>query len=149
MDLTRRLSVFFTPAIIALFFFACGSESNKQQAIEKGYNPRAKDLYFIHCSACHGISGSDGPLASKLRVKPQKFLVGEFLYGSQLDDVVKVITKGVEKNQMPSWQKILKKKDIRLLAEFTLFLANRPEDLQINKPQDHRENRKKNRKKKR
>ena len=106
-----------------------------------------QDMYFIHCSACHGISGSNGPLASELTVKPQEFRVGEFVYGSQLDDIIKVITKGVKKNQMPSWHNILKKKDIRLLAEFILFLANRPEDKQIEKPQDHRENRRKNRKK--
>ncbi|MES0491983.1 MAG: c-type cytochrome, partial [Leptospirales bacterium] len=125
-DLTMRLSCFFTYVFVISLALSCASDTKEQQATEQGYNLKAKGIYLTHCSACHGTSGSNGTLAPGLKVKPKKFRAGKFLYGSQLDDIIKVITKGVVKNQMPSWRKVLRPKKIRLLAEYTLYIANLP-----------------------
>jgi mono/diheme cytochrome c family protein len=81
----------------------------------------AAELYKTNCQACHGPDG-DSPL------EPLKFVDPEWKHGSRLQDIVKVVTDGVEATPMLPFKDKLTKEEIlavsKLVRSFDKSLAS-------------------------
>jgi mono/diheme cytochrome c family protein len=81
----------------------------------------AAELYNTNCQACHGPEG-DSPL------EPLKFVDPEWKHGSRLQDIVKVVTNGVENTPMLPFKDKLTKEEIlavsKLVRSFDKSLAS-------------------------
>jgi mono/diheme cytochrome c family protein len=92
-----------------------------QKASEKSEKIDATELYSTNCQACHGPDG-DSPL------EPLKFVDPEWKHGSRLQDIVKVVTNGVENTPMLAFKDKLTKEEIlavsKLVRSFDKSLAS-------------------------
>lgn len=92
------------------------------------------DLYAARCLHCHGNEGGgDGPTAATARPRPRDFRHGLFKYDRledgarpELEELVAVITRGIEGTAMPSARE-LNGAQLHGLAEFVRLLAMRGE----------------------
>jgi mono/diheme cytochrome c family protein len=90
-------------------------------------------LYEQHCLRCHGESGDGkGPAYTNLRPWPRDFQKGAFKFRSTplgtlptVEDLERVIAKGILRSSMPPFETFLTAKEIRALAEYTFLLATR------------------------
>jgi len=90
----------------------------------------ASVLYKNNCILCHGASGrGDGPAAYLVFPKPRDFTAGVFRFKSTpgdqpatVDDVVRTITKGIDRTAMPGFKGVLSEDAINQLANFVLSL---------------------------
>jgi len=85
-------------------------------------------LYKNNCVICHGQSGrGDGPAAYLVFPKPRDFTAGVFRFKSTpgdqpatVDDVVRTITRGIDRTAMPGFEGVLTKDEITQLSDFVL-----------------------------
>jgi mono/diheme cytochrome c family protein len=84
----------------------------------------AAELYRTNCQACHGPDG-ESPL------DPLKFTDSEWKHGSRLQDIVKIITDGVETTPMLPFKEKLSKEEIAALAK---LVRSYDKSLQTKKP---------------
>jgi mono/diheme cytochrome c family protein len=82
------------------------------------------EIYATNCQACHGPDG-ESPLA------PLSFTDPEWKHGSRLQDIVKVITDGVEQTPMLAFKEKLSKEEIAALAK---LVRSFDKSLQAKKP---------------
>jgi cytochrome c oxidase cbb3-type subunit III len=89
---------------------------------------QGREIYLARCIACHGTSGrGDGPIASNLIGPPPGDLTDEFWkHGERPEQVMFVISQGVSGSRMDGWSKVLDPPEIRCVAAYVYFLANRP-----------------------
>ncbi len=88
-------------------------------------------LYKENCLRCHGESGDGkGAAHTNLRPWPRDFQKGVFKFRSTplgtlptVEDVQRVIAKGILRSAMPPFETFLTPEEIRALAEYTLTLA--------------------------
>lgn len=108
-------------------------------------------LYARHCLRCHGAVGDGkGPAHTNLRPRPRDFRKGNFKYRSTpigtlptVQDVEKIISKGILKTSMPPFESFLTQDEIRRLAAYVLKMAEasgmkRGRAVQINRPTESR-----------
>jgi len=70
----------------------------------------AAELYQTNCQACHGPDG-ESPL------EPLSFVDDAWKHGSRLQDIVKVVTEGVNETPMLSFKDKLTKEEILAIAK--------------------------------
>jgi mono/diheme cytochrome c family protein len=70
----------------------------------------AAELYKTNCLACHGPDG-DSPL------EPLSFIDDTWKHGSRLQDIVKVVTDGVDSTPMLPFKEKLTKEEIVAIAK--------------------------------
>jgi mono/diheme cytochrome c family protein len=74
------------------------------------------ETYRAHCSACHGAKGAGDTMIGrnlKLRV-----LGSDDVQKRSDDELFTIISKGMEKNRMPAFDRRLSKDQIRELVEY-------------------------------
>ena len=71
----------------------------------------AADNYKTHCAVCHTPTG-DSP------IQMMNFIDGEWRHGSQVKDIVKVITEGVPSSAMMPFKEKLSEAEILALAKY-------------------------------
>ena len=78
-----------------------------------------KRTFVIYCEQCHGMRGRGGAGPN---------LTDEFtLHGDTLEDIVRVITNGIPKMQMPTWSQTMSAERIKQVAAYVLSLkGSRP-----------------------
>ena len=69
------------------------------------------DLYKAKCQACHMAEGNSP-------IKEMNFADGEWIHGSKLSDVIKVIEEGVPGKAMLPFKEQLTKEQIESLAKY-------------------------------
>jgi mono/diheme cytochrome c family protein len=83
-------------------------------AVASGQKAAAKvdavELYKTNCQACHGPDGNSV-------LQPLSFTDPEWKHGTRLQDIVKVITEGVEMTPMLPFKEKLSKAEILALAK--------------------------------
>lgn len=86
-----------------------------------------KRLYEWRCVSCHGRTGiGDGPIAGNLIGPPPGDLTDdEWTHGDRPDQVLAVITKGVDGTMMAGWDTAFNPDELRALAAYTYRLAGR------------------------
>ncbi|HEX2445516.1 MAG TPA: cytochrome c [Vicinamibacterales bacterium] len=84
----------------------------------------AAEIYQTNCQACHGPEG-ESPL------QPLSFTDPEWKHGSRLQDIVKVITDGVESTPMLPFKEKLSKEEIAAVAK---LVRSFDKSLQAKKP---------------
>ena len=100
---------------------ARGSASTQAPAGRSG-EPRAKQLYDLHCVQCHGDTG-DGRGTTKLDRPARSFRDGGFSFGNTRDALVKTIAHGIPGSQMPAFEGALEQEERALLADYVLGFA--------------------------
>jgi mono/diheme cytochrome c family protein len=70
----------------------------------------APELYKTNCQACHGPAG-ESPL------EPLSFVDDAWKHGSRLQDIVKIVTDGVEMTPMLPFKEKLTKEEILAVAK--------------------------------
>jgi mono/diheme cytochrome c family protein len=91
---------------------------------QKAAKTDVAEIYATNCQACHGPDG-ESPLA------PLSFTDPEWKHGSRLQDIVKVITDGVEQTPMLPFKEKLSKEEIAALAK---LVRSFDKSLQTKKP---------------
>lgn len=83
----------------------------------------AAELYKTNCLACHGPDG-ESPL------EPLSFVDDAWKHGSSLQNIVKVVTEGVDSTPMLAFKEKLTKEEIlaiaKLVRSFDKSLAKKP-----------------------
>jgi mono/diheme cytochrome c family protein len=82
-----------------------------------GAAPPGQLTFATYCAVCHGPEGAGlvGPnLTDNI-----------FLHGGRREDILLVITKGVDGKGMPSWEAILSKEQISQVADFAFSLIGK------------------------
>ncbi|PPR34813.1 MAG: Cbb3-type cytochrome c oxidase subunit CcoP2 [Alphaproteobacteria bacterium MarineAlpha9_Bin5] len=87
--------------------------------IQTNTNPDGKRTFVIYCEQCHGMGGLGGAGPN---------LTDEFtLHGDTLEDIVRIITNGIPKMQMPTWSQTMSAERIKQVAAYVLSLnGSRP-----------------------
>lgn len=82
-------------------------------------------LYLERCASCHGENGvGDGPVAAISDVPPGNLADGEWKYGDRPQDVLRVISEGVQ-GAMPGWDKTFREPERAAVAAYVYHLAGR------------------------
>ncbi|MGH9314067.1 MAG: c-type cytochrome [Vicinamibacterales bacterium] len=101
-------------AVIALASFDALAVLLKGGPPAAAQKPAAKidapELYKTHCQACHGPDGNS-PL------EPLSFVDTAWKHGSRLQDIVKIMTNGVEMTPMLPFKEKLTKEEILAIAK--------------------------------
>jgi mono/diheme cytochrome c family protein len=88
-----------------------GARGSAKPAVqEKPAKTDAVELYKTNCLACHGPDG-DSPL------EPLSFIDDTWKHGSRLQDIVKVVTEGVDSTPMLPFKEKLTKEEILAVAK--------------------------------
>ena len=87
-----------------------------------------RSVYLARCATCHGTEGrGDGPIASHLLGPPVGNLSdGKWKHGSRPEDVLGVISKGVEGTRMAGWGQLLEPDQLRAVTAYVFYLAKQP-----------------------
>jgi cytochrome c oxidase cbb3-type subunit 3 len=97
---------------------------------------RGREIYLARCVACHGNDGrGDGPLAANLIGPPVGNLTDkEWKHGDRPEQVLAVIDKGVPNTRMDGWGRVLDPPEIKAVAAYVYFLAERAVPEELRKP---------------
>ncbi|MCB0598367.1 MAG: cytochrome c [Lewinellaceae bacterium] len=101
---------------LAVFALACGNSENEGQlAANAGIaqKPDGEKIYKQYCVTCHGIYGDMGA-AGAYNLRETQL---------SLEERVAVITKG--RNAMTPFETLLKKKEIKAVAEYVATLGEK------------------------
>jgi cytochrome c oxidase cbb3-type subunit 3 len=94
-----------------------------------------RSIYMARCATCHGQEGrGDGATASYLSGPPVGNLtVGKWKHGDKPQDVMTVISKGVEGTRMTALGQLLEPSEIRAVTAYVFYLAKRsiPVELRV------------------
>ncbi len=94
-----------TGLVLALATLACAA------APARAADDATLQLYKTKCQACHLADGNSP-------IKEMNFADGEWIHGSKLADVVKVIEEGVPGKAMLPFKEQLSKEEIEALAKY-------------------------------
>lgn len=70
-----------------------------------------QEVWTTYCVACHGETGEGGPIAPSL-------VDAEWIHGSDLESITRVIKSGVEGKAMTAWGPILGPEKVEVVARF-------------------------------
>jgi mono/diheme cytochrome c family protein len=105
----RALGVAFLISVVALPVL--GTRGSSASAVqEKPAKIDAPELYKTNCLACHGPDG-ESPL------EPLSFTDNVWKHGSRLQDIVKVVTEGVDSTPMLPFKEKLTKEEILAISK--------------------------------
>lgn len=95
-----------------------------------------REIYLGRCATCHGVEGrGDGPIASHLLGPPVGDLSdGEWKHGAKPEQVMAVISKGVEGTRMAGWGAILEPPQLRAVMAYVFYLAHQPVPNELRNP---------------
>lgn len=84
-----------------------------------------RSIYLSRCATCHGQEGrGDGPIAGSLLGPPVGNISdGKWKHGGKPEEVLGVISKGVEGTRMTGWGQILEPLQLRAVTAYVFFLA--------------------------
>jgi len=84
-----------------------------------------RSVYLARCATCHGMEGrGDGPIASHLLGPPVGNISdGKWKHGGKPEEVLGVISKGVEETRMAGWGLVLEPAQIRAVTAYVFYLA--------------------------
>ena len=87
-----------------------------------------RSIYLARCTTCHGQEGrGDGPIADSLLGPPvDNISDGKWKHGGKLEEVLGVISKGVEGTRMAGWGLVLEPAQIRAVTAYVFYLARQP-----------------------
>jgi cytochrome c oxidase cbb3-type subunit III len=87
-----------------------------------------RELYLSRCVSCHGPAGKgDGPIAHSLTGPPPGDLTDQtWKHGERPEDVLRVISLGVQDTSMSGWAGTYSAQQLRMLAAYVFYLAGRP-----------------------
>jgi len=104
--------------------------------VSSDVNGKKVGLYREHCAHCHGVGGDGmGSLATFLNPYPRDYRPGLFKFKSTPsnlpnrpthDDLLRVLTLGIEGTSMPSFR-LLPRQDLEALVEYVKYLSIRGE----------------------
>ena len=88
-----------------------------------------KALYGSYCAGCHGVNGDGrGPAAGMLIVKPRDFTSGRYKFRSTTNgtlptdaDLMRTITRGVNRTSMPEWSLLPERERMALVQYVKSF----------------------------
>jgi cytochrome c oxidase cbb3-type subunit 3 len=85
-------------------------------------------IYMARCATCHGQEGKgDGATASFLSGPPVGNISdGKWKHGSKPEDVIRVISKGVEGTRMTGLGQFLEPSELRAVTAYVFYLAKQP-----------------------
>jgi cytochrome c oxidase cbb3-type subunit 3 len=94
-----------------------------------------RSVYLVRCATCHGQEGrGDGPISSHLIGPPVGDLTdGKWKHGSKPQEVLAVISKGVEGTRMAGWSLVLEPSQLRAVTAYVFYLAKQPVPEEIRK----------------
>jgi cytochrome c oxidase cbb3-type subunit 3 len=87
-----------------------------------------RSIYLARCATCHGQEGrGDGPIASSLLGPPVGNLSnGKWKHGDKPEEVLGVISKGVDGTRMTGWRDVLEPSQLRAVTAYAFYLARQP-----------------------
>ena len=87
-----------------------------------------RSIYLARCATCHGQEGrGDGPIAGSLLGPPVGNLSdGKWKHGGKPEEVLGVISKGVEGTRMAGWGLVLEPAQLRAVTAYVFYLARQP-----------------------
>ena len=100
---------------------ACGSRG--RFALLEG-----RSIYLSRCATCHGQEGrGDGPIAGSLLGPPVGNISdGKWKHGGKPEEVLGVISKGIEGTRMTGWGQVLEPSQLRAVTAYVFYLARQP-----------------------
>jgi len=87
-----------------------------------------RSIYLARCATCHGQEGrGDGPIAGSLLGPPVGNISdGKWKHGGKPEEVLGVISKGVEGTRMAGWGLVLEPAQLRAVTAYVFYLARQP-----------------------
>jgi cytochrome c oxidase cbb3-type subunit 3 len=87
-----------------------------------------RTVYLARCATCHGVEGrGDGPIAGSLLGPPVGNIGdGKWKHGDRPEDVVRVISQGIEGTRMAGWGLALAPSQLRAVTAYVFHLAREP-----------------------
>ena len=87
-----------------------------------------RSIYLGRCATCHGIEGrGDGPIAGYLLGPPVGNISdGRWKHGGKPEEVLGVISKGVDGTRMAGWGLVLEPSQLRAITAYVFYLARQP-----------------------
>jgi cytochrome c oxidase cbb3-type subunit 3 len=87
-----------------------------------------RTVYLARCATCHGMDGrGDGPIAGSLLGPPVGNISdGKWKHGDRPEDVMRVISQGVEGTRMAGWGLVLAPSQLRAVTAYVIHLAREP-----------------------
>ena len=87
-----------------------------------------RTVYLDRCATCHGVEGrGDGPIAGSLLGPPVGNISdGTWKHGGRPEDVMRVISQGVEGTRMAGWGLVLTPSQLRAVTAYVFYLAREP-----------------------
>lgn len=87
-----------------------------------------RTVYLTRCATCHGVEGrGDGPIAGSLLGPPVGNISdGKWKHGGRPEDVIRVISQGVERTRMAGWGLVLAPSQLRAVTAYVFYLAREP-----------------------
>jgi len=104
--------------------------------------PDAARLYSVNCARCHGDQGAGDGLAHTMqRPWPRDFTQGQYKFRTTplntlptLDDVTRVVRKGILKSSMPAFEKFLSSEEISAVSAYVLDISRQASGLPQGRP---------------
>jgi cytochrome c oxidase cbb3-type subunit 3 len=95
-----------------------------------------RTVYLARCATCHGQEGrGDGPIARDLLGPPVGNISdGKWKHGEKPEDVLNVISKGVEGTRMAPWGTALEDSQLRAVTAYVYYLARQPVPAEVRNP---------------
>jgi mono/diheme cytochrome c family protein len=95
-----------------------------------------RSIYVARCATCHGLEGrGDGPIASHLMGPPVGNLIdANWKHGDKPEQVMSVISRGVDGTRMAGWRSVLEHSEIRAVTAYIFYLARRPIPAELTEP---------------
>ena len=89
---------------------------------------QGRSVYLARCATCHGQEGrGDGPIAVHLLGPPVGNISdGKWKHGDKPEEVMGVISKGVEGTRMAPWGPSLEPTELRAVTAYVYYLARQP-----------------------
>jgi cytochrome c oxidase cbb3-type subunit 3 len=92
-----------------------------------------REVYLARCATCHGREGrGDGPIARDLLGPPVGNISdGKWKHGDRPQDVLSVISNGVQGTRMAGWGTVMENSQLRAVTAYVYYLARQPVPDQI------------------
>jgi cytochrome c oxidase cbb3-type subunit 3 len=87
-----------------------------------------RTVYLARCATCHGQEGrGDGPIARDLLGPPVGNISdGKWKHGDRPQDVLNVISSGVQGTRMAGWGTVLEDTQLKAVTAYVYYLASQP-----------------------